>query len=49
MHQSVDTAIEPDEDTLGKLVGLVERVESSIRDDLDLSTVQGENNLRGEL
>jgi len=38
--------ITPDDDTMEKLVGLVDRVETSIRDDLDLSTVQGENNLR---
>ena len=38
--------IEIDEDVAEKLVSLVERVEASIKGDLDLTTVQGENQLK---
>ncbi len=41
--------IEVEEDVMPKLVSLVEKVESSIREDLDLTTVQGENTLKALL
>ena len=41
--------IELDDEVLDKLVALIDRVEDSIRKDLDLSTVQGEKNLKALL
>jgi hypothetical protein len=38
--------IDVSDEVKGRLVSLVERIELSIREDLDLSTVQGENTLR---
>ncbi len=38
--------IEVTEEVQEKLISLVERIEKSVREDLDLSTVQGENTLR---
>ncbi len=37
---------EVNEETMGRLVNLVEKVEDSIGDDLDLATVQGRNTLK---